>query len=208
MRFFICFFTGSGTILLLYCLIEEEVRNVEPSALKHLSKMDEDTLRRLMEAYGQDVWNYIYFFTKKRDIADDLSQEVFLKAYTHIQQFRGESSVKTWLLSIARNMAMNYTRTAYFRKVLLVDFIQRKESSSSAEQQTMERMGMNQLWNIVFNLQPKFREVLLLEAHYGLSMKEIAEMLGISEGTVKSRLYRARAKVGEAWKEELNYETI
>jgi RNA polymerase sigma-70 factor, ECF subfamily len=186
--------------------LSREVRKLDTDELKYVSQLDRDTFRRLMETYGQDVWHYIYFLTRQKDAADDLAQEVFLKAYTHIRGFRGESSVKTWLLTIARNLVTNYKRSAYFRRVLLVDYLQRKDTGASAEQLVMERFEASKLWSIVLQLPARYREVLLLEAHYGLSMKEMAGILGIQEGTVKSRLSRARAKVEKAWREVQSYE--
>jgi len=70
-------------------------------------------LTELMNAYGKDVWNFAFSMTKKWDQADDIAQEVFLKAYRNLHTFRSQSSVKTWLLAITRNMVLDY---AYFIK--------------------------------------------------------------------------------------------
>lgn len=176
--------------------------------LKYLTRMDDETLRRLMHTYGQDIWNYAYLITKRHDAADDIAQEVFVKAYTHIHQFRGESSVKTWLLAITRYASFNYRRSAFFRNVLLVGFVRSRGEGVSAEKQALDLIITDQLWEIVMRLPKKYREVLVLDAHYDMTLKEIANLLGISEGAVKSRLYRARAKVSESLKEEVEYGTI
>lgn len=65
----------------------------------------EQVLTDLMEAYGKDVWKYAYFMTLRAEAADDIMQETFLKAYMHLDRFRGGSSVKTWLFSITRHAA-------------------------------------------------------------------------------------------------------
>lgn len=129
--------------------------------------------------------------------ADDITQEVFLKVYRNLYSFRCESSVKTWLLAITRNMTLDYRKSAFLRKVTLVDaFTAREEqATASTEQEVMSKLTVNEMWDLVLKLPVKYREVLILFAHHQLSMKEIAELLGVSEGTVKSRLFHARNKI-------------
>jgi len=177
--------------------------------LKYLERWDDATFRQFVEHYSDDIWNYAYFMTKSREAADDVSQEVFIKAYYHIAQFRGQSSIKTWLLTIARHLALNHFRSAFVRKVMLVDYFVRNEASRSAEQEVLDQLASKQIWELVLALPRKHREVLVLDIHYGLSCKEMAGMLGIAEGTVKSRLSRARSKItAQLKKEEAVYETI
>ncbi|MFE5323500.1 RNA polymerase sigma factor [Paenibacillus sp. NPDC056579] len=162
-----------------------------------------EVLRDLMTTYGDDVWNFAYFLTRRADAADDISQEVFLIAYSKLYSFRGECSVKSWLLTIARNKSLHYLQSAFIRKVTLWDTVlYRKETSPSAEHIMFERLETKQLWEHVLTLPRKFREVLILDYHYGLPMKEIAELLQVSEGTVKSRLHRARHKLTALLKHE------
>jgi len=176
--------------------------------LQHLSRMDEFTLDKLMTAYGQAVWNYAYFLTKQRQLADDVTQDTFLKAYRHIADFRGQGSVQGWLFRIARNTASNYRRMAFLRKVTLLDVIERQGGSRSAEEEFMDAHVSNDIWRQVLQLSAPYREVLILDAKYDLSLQEIAELLGVSVGTVKSRLHRARAKLAAKLKEEKAYETV
>jgi len=77
-------------------------------------------LRELMEQYGQDVWNFVYALTRDADLSDDVSQDVFVKAYQKMDGFRGDASVKTWLLTIASNKVTDARRSAFFRRVKLV----------------------------------------------------------------------------------------
>jgi RNA polymerase sigma-70 factor (ECF subfamily) len=167
--------------------------------LKYLSESSDRKaiLQELMKAYGKDVWNYAFSMTRKWDQADDITQEVFIKVYRNLHTFRSESSVKTWLLAITRNMTLDYRRSAFLRKVTLVDLFTPAEKQPSTEQEVMEKMTVNEMWELVLKLPVKYREPLILYAHYQLSMKEIADMLGLSEGTVKSRLYHARSKLSK-----------
>lgn len=154
-----------------------------------------DVLHDLMTAYGNDVWNYAFLMCKRTDLADDITQDTFLKAYRHLSTFRGQSSVKTWLLTIARNTAFDYRKTGYFRRVFLSDSIEYNRAHPSAESEAMELLISNELWEQVLKLPVKLREALILYAHHQLKIKEIADMLNVSEGTVKSRIFKARMKL-------------
>ncbi|MBA2937290.1 RNA polymerase sigma factor [Paenibacillus sp. CGMCC 1.16610] len=170
--------------------------------LKHMNYLSETTdqkavLHNLMETYGNDVWNYAFTICRNTDLSDDITQDCFLKVYRNLTTFRGDASVKTWLLTITRNTAYDYLRKAFWRKVTHVGFIQSTGTSDSAENEVMEKLNARDMWKNVISLPPKYREILILHAHNQLSIKEIAAVLNISEGTVKSRLHRARLKVIE-----------
>ncbi|AQR78382.1 RNA polymerase sigma factor [Paenibacillus larvae] len=169
---------------------------------------DPDAFRDLMRQYGRDVWNYAFFLTKSSHVADDISQDVFVRAYTKLHTFRGESSVKTWLFTITRNLVMNHKHSAFIRKVTLVDFFQHEHEQKSAEERCLQDMNIREIWKLVLMLPDKYREVLVLDAKYELSTAEMAKLLGISEGTVKSRLHRARGLMNKKVKEGQGVETI
>jgi RNA polymerase sigma-70 factor (ECF subfamily) len=86
------------------------VNVLEKDYWKYSESMNSESFRDLMLTYGQDVWNYAFFMTQQAHLADDISQDVFFKAFSSIQTFRGESSIKTWLIAITRNIAINYRR--------------------------------------------------------------------------------------------------
>ena len=154
-------------------------------------------LDQLMTAYGKEVWNYAYSITRKWDMADDITQEVFIKVYRHIDSFRRDASVKTWLLTITRNTAIDFQRSAFFRKVTLSDWLEERGQRPSVEQESMEKWTINEMWDMVLKLPAKYREAIILFAHHQLSMKEMAQVLGVTEGTVKSRLFHARQKLSK-----------
>jgi len=165
--------------------------------------VDKNTiLEELMLAHGDDVWNYAFFMTRKKELADDIAQEVFVKVYERLYSFRGEASVKTWLLTITRNHVKDCWRSAWIRKVIPFGLHHRMEVSPSTETEVMNRLVTEEVWQVVLELPAKLREVLLLHAHHQLSHAEIARILSISEGTVKSRLHRARTKVSQLLKKE------
>lgn len=154
-------------------------------------------LHDLMAAYEKDVWNFAFSLTRRFDLADDIKQDVFVKVYDKLYSFRGDSSVKTWLLTITRHVTYNYLRSAFLRKVTLVEYITDNRFHSSAETEALDKIVTEDVWKKVLSLPIKLREVLVLYAHLELSINEIAHILQIPEGTVKSRLHNARKKMAQ-----------
>lgn len=172
--------------------------------LQHAEELSAMELRRLMELYGEDIWNYAYVITRNKHTADDVAQDVFIKAYQHYGTFRGESSLKTWLMKITRNTAISYQKQAFLRKVMLIgersvtyrlDGSDRGITSPSAESEFLYQEVTDEIWRIVLELPGKFRDPLVLSVHYQLSIEEISAVMGLSPGTVKSRIHRAKKKV-------------
>lgn len=176
--------------------------------LKYVDSLDAAGLEQLMNAYGEDVWNYALFLTGNEHLADDIVQDVFLRAYRGIAAFRGESSVKTRLFKITQRTAVNYRRSAFARKVLLLDTVRPNRTHRSAEAEFLDRMAADEIWRFILSLPVPFREVLLLDLKHGLTVEEMADIIGVPAGTVKSRLYRARAKVTQRLKEAAVHEQI
>ncbi len=170
--------------------------------LKHCSQIDRSEMERLVRSYWKDVWHFAFLLTKKYDVADDIAQETFIRAFRSLHSFRGESTVKTWLLKISRNLAVNHKRSSFFRKIVLLNTEEYGLSvAPSAEAAYWETQFADEIWELVLRLPVKQREVILLNAHYQMPLGEIAAMLGLPEGTVKSRLHRARRRL-EEWLQE------
>lgn len=87
---------------------------MELEGLQHSETMNEQQLREIMSRYGEDIWNYIYYLTKNSEQADDLAQEVFIKCYYRIGTYRGNSSFKAWLLTIAIILFFRTGNRAFF----------------------------------------------------------------------------------------------
>lgn len=163
--------------------------------LKHVDSVTVSELAVLMDQYGDDVWKYAFILTKNREQAKDIAQEVFIKAHYSIHTFRGQSTVKTWLLAITRNISLNYLSSSYFRRILLFGNVKMNQSSESAEMAYLSKQSAAEVWSIIIRLSHKLREVLVLDLEHDLSVQETAQLLKLPEGTVKSRLHRARKEV-------------
>lgn len=173
--------------------------------LSHITKIDNSIINDITKKYWNDVWNYVFLITKNYDHSSDITQDVFVKAFKSFSTYRGEAAVKTWLLIIARNTAYSYLRSAFFRKVILFDVVRSKEIGASAENQYFDKIFVNEVWAMVMQLPRHYREVIVLDAQFEMSIEEMSKFLSVSKGTVKSRIHRARKILANKIKEEGSY---
>jgi RNA polymerase sigma-70 factor (ECF subfamily) len=162
-----------------------------------LAAVDEDRyalLEELMTQYGQDVINLVYAYVKDRMQAEDIAQDAFLKAFTHLDQFQGKSSYKTWMYTIAINCAKDYLRSSFFRRwrPAADPVLETKASGSSAEDHVMESWERQAIWEAVLQLPVKYREAVVLYYREELTVSEISQILDMGEGAIRTRLRRAR----------------
>ncbi|MGG4443580.1 sigma-70 family RNA polymerase sigma factor [Brevibacillus fortis] len=162
-----------------------------------LQLTNEEKLTRLMGEYGDNIVQLAYLIVKDRGIAEDITQEVFLKAYRGLDQFRHQSSVKTWLYRIAINESRKYLRSWSFRQIFST-YLSKEETppekvdTANVESAVIGRMSKVQVAEQVMKLSPLYRKVMVLHYYEDLSIKEIAQVLDISEDTVRTQLSRAR----------------
>ncbi len=149
---------------------------------------------RVYKECRDPVYGYLLYMTKDASLAEDLSQETFLKIFLGLRRFRGESSVKTWALTVARNTFLAYARK---KRPLLLD---EQEMDSAAGQQgspedyMLKKEQGSLIQEVLMALNEQDRTVLILRDYERLSYAEAAKILGIEEGVLKSRLYRARQR--------------
>jgi len=192
--------------------VKPEDEGTEPRFIERLRAHDERAFNELVRMYERRVFVLVHRMLGRRDEAEDISQEVFVQVFKAIGQFRGDSKLSTWIFRIAVNLCKN--RTQYLNR--------RRSRDQSELEQLAERDAMDgakgatvaaierpddllsgkQLEAIVAQaiaaMEPEFREVLVLRDVEDLSYEEIAEIVGVKEGTVKSRIHRARAQLKEA----------
>ncbi len=165
--------------------------------------MTEYELEQMMNQYGDYIARTCYIYLKDWALAEDAVQEVFIKAYKHMSEFRKESSEKTWLTSIAINICKNYVRTSWFRKVQIG--IEKIEAYNTLEDELLNQINQSELLKQVMDLPIKYREVILLYYYQDFKINEIVEILGISESSIKMRLNRGRKKLKDDFEEECIY---
>lgn len=150
-------------------------------------------LEEWMDAYGKDVIHIAYSYVHNYHKAEDLAQDVFLRAWRNYGSFQGQSSIKTWLLSITANRCKDYLRSWSAKHEVSDDgSILQTVPVSDTEEQVAAQLERDRLWQTVHQLPEKYREVLVLYYERELSGSEVSEVLGISEQAVRTRLHRGR----------------
>jgi len=151
----------------------------------------------LVTKYQPKVFSMALSFTRNREAADDLSQEVFLKAYLALPRFHGRSEFGTWLYRISINHVRDYLRKKGRAKEVPLDDVREisfsdKEQTERAEREKEAEARRTLVQRVVQTLPEKYRVILTLRDIQGLAYEEIGGILRLSPGTVDSRLHRAR----------------
>ena len=156
-----------------------------------------DELYRL---YATDVLRVSYYYLGNRTQAEDVTQDVFVRLITN-RPVLEPGREKAWLLKVALNRCRDLWRGAWFKKIVLGHPAFELFPAPDEIGPAADRYALAEAVN---RLGPEFKEVVLLFYYQGFSVAEIAEILGIAEGTVSSRLSRARIKLKEELKGDVN----
>ncbi len=162
---------------------------------------DSDAFCVLAEAYERRIYSLAFHFCRDRQDAEDLSQEVWLKAYSAVSSFRFESSFYTWLRKIAINCFLNYRRAAASKQGA-PEWVSEETATEQTPhaRDTWETSLHNQLvigrvMNALSDVTPQQRLIFLLKHQEGLTYEEISRSVGCSVGTVKKSVARTIAKL-------------
>lgn len=175
--------------------------------------MDEITMERLviekkeiiiyelMDQYGQEILQLSYSYVKNRELAEDLTQDIFVKCYQSLHTYKGKSKIRTWLWRIAINHCKDYLKSWYKNHVFLSsdEYIYSGESGHSTEQAVIRQDEEERLAHSVMRLPIKYREVIYLHYFEEMPIREMAQVLSINNNTVKTRLRRAKALLKDSW---------
>lgn len=158
---------------------------------------EEAAFEELVRRYRNDVYGLSYHFLRNREEAWDVSQEVFIKAYRSLNQFRGEAGFKTWILRIAANHCKDHFKkrrvpTVSMDALPTQDFFASQSDPGQALRNTELGAAIQQALD---GLPAKHRMAFVLREFEDMSYKEMAEVMACSEGTVMSRLHHARKKL-------------
>lgn len=152
-------------------------------------------VERLIEQYGQEVYKIAYFYMKETQLAEDVFQEVFYKVIKNYHKFNHQSSEKTWLIRITINTCKDMLRTSWIKRVTTFGVLQDSENEYEKPYDIEKKETNKELYELIQRLPQKYKEILLLFYYKDLTYEEISEILQIPEGTVRSRLSRAREKL-------------
>ncbi|HEY4122831.1 MAG TPA: sigma-70 family RNA polymerase sigma factor [Byssovorax sp.] len=181
----------------------------EARFVARLVARDEAAFTELIVAYERRVFALVFRMLGRRDEAEDLAQEVFVQVFKAIDQFRGDAKLSTWIYRIAVNLCKNRTKYNSRRHAGEqddVDAMAERVPFSAAKgvsvadvsrpDELVEGMQLEAVVKrAIAEIEPEFREVLILRDVEDLSYEEIAAVTGLPDGTVKSRIHRARGQL-------------
>ena len=166
--------------------------NEEQLLVQSVQRGEMPAFQELVEKYKQKVYYMALDMTGNHHDAEDLSQEVFIKVFGAIKDFRGDSKLSSWLYRIAMNTCIDKTRRKRLKLVELDERVAEKPSSGDDPQRAMEaRSTQKQIDQALQKLPPRQRCIFVMRHYNEMMLREIAENLKISEGTVKAQLFRA-----------------
>lgn len=185
--------------------------NQEQELIERAQRGDQEAFCLLARGYERRIYALAFHFTRDRHDAEDLSQDVWLKAYRAIGTYRGEANFYTWLRQIAVNTLMNQQRRGLssmwnsdkkaFRLGELVSLDQlglaEVEPAHHAEDGFHQKMMVDRVMVALTDLTPKQRMIFLLKHREGMTYEEISLACGASAGTIKKALFRTVSKLRE-----------
>jgi RNA polymerase sigma-70 factor (ECF subfamily) len=165
----------------------------ERELLRAIAAGDGDALGSLYRLRGGELLAYLAGVCRDEQVAQELLQDTMLKAWRHAATYRGDASPRTWLYAIARRTARDYLRRPGSLTVPDADLDEHPAPwPDEPEAGALASAGTETILAAFGKLSPLHREVLLLVALHGLTVREAAEVLEVAEGTVKSRLHHGR----------------
>jgi RNA polymerase sigma-70 factor (ECF subfamily) len=164
----------------------------EHGLIRQAQDGDRTACAALAERYWGRLFRWLYRLARDRHAAEDLAQDTFLKAFAHLHQFRPGSNFAAWLFRIGHNLFANHCRARPRRDPLPEEL---PDPGDGPEAAALSREALHDLGRALDRLPAPFRAALLLRAEEGLSFREIAEVLGLTEETARWRVFKARQKL-------------
>ena len=176
----------------------------ELAVIRKVQDGDVNAFEDLVSAYEKKVYNLALRMTGNPQDAEDMAQESFLKAYSSLPSFRGDSRFSVWLYRIVSNVCLDYLRKKNKRGTVSLSVedddgedtqLDLPDTSQSPEEVLEKKLTRDAVRRGLDSLPPDARQILLLREIEGLSYEEIGEAMNLEPGTVKSRIFRARKKL-------------
>ncbi|RNF40526.1 RNA polymerase sigma factor SigX [Planococcus salinus] len=158
--------------------------------------MKDSVFHRLYDQYHQDVFQFLIYLVKNRHLAEELMHEVYIRVFKAYDRFEGKSSEKTWLFSIAKNVAIDHFRKAAVRKKHSMDHFDWETQQLVSHERIPEEVSMlNEdkvlLYQTLDTCTGDQKMVIIMRFFQDLSIAETAEVLGWTQGKVKTTQHRA-----------------
>ena len=176
----------------------------ELALIRAMQRGDQEAFAKVLAAYEKQVYNLCLRMTANHEDAADLTQEAFLKVWRGVGNYKFESSFSTWIFRLTSNVCIDFLRSKKRRPT--ISLTQEEEQDGAAElevpdaaplpeEQLLQRERQREIAAAMTQLDEEFRMILTLRVLDDLSYEQIAEVMDLKVGTVKSRLARARTKL-------------
>ena len=189
-----------------------DIRNLPDADLVSLAQEGKEAAyRELIRRYERPVFSLIFRMVRDREIAEDLAQDTFIKVLNHIDRYRPEFKLSSWLFKIANNVAIDHLRKRQLETVSIdgsphaasAAEVEATQMDVAARQETaLEEMEAKEIGKAIEgaieSLRPEYRSCIMLRHVEGRSYEEIAATLDLPLGTVKTYIHRARHQLREA----------
>ena len=177
-----------------------ETEDKDIALVTRIAEGDKVAFRTLFDAYGERVFRYTYRMVNDRSLAEEVTNDVMLEVWKGAHKFEGRSKASTWVLGIARHLALNAIRG---KRLITVDLDTTPEIADSRQTDAVARdrdtVGQK-LRDALARLSADHREVVELTFFHGYSYQEVAEVTGCPENTVKTRMFHAKKQLCAALK--------
>lgn len=179
-------------------------REQEALTVQRVLDGNADEYEKLVLEYQKNVYNLALRMTGDPEDAADMAQEAFIKAYNSLSGYRGDSKFSVWLYRIVSNVCLDFLRAKKRRQTVSLSVtdddgedtkLDIADESQSPERIFERAMTRDAVRRGLAALTPEYRQILILRELQGMSYEEIAAVLGLESGTVKSRIFRARKKL-------------
>jgi RNA polymerase sigma-70 factor (ECF subfamily) len=175
------------------------MKDIEAIWLQEARAGDADAFSRLVQAYQTPVYNLAYRMLGNSTEAEDAAQEAFIRAYTRLETYNPAHKFSSWLLAIASHYCVDVLRKRRLHCVSFDDLTPLVElagpRTTQPEQVVVQQQDASAVQELLKALSPDYRTPVILRYWYDMSYREIAETMGVSVGTIKTRLHRARARL-------------
>ncbi len=149
------------------------------------------------------IYRVVLRIVHSEDVAEELVQEAFIKYYENRHRLADSAQARYWLIRVSKNMALNYyKRKGREYRAYEKAFYEPKAEQQTGETRLLRKESAEKVQDVLRQLPQKLREVMVLKEYGGLSYREIGEVMGISEGNVKVRVFRAREQLAKLMEED------
>ncbi|MDO5391465.1 MAG: RNA polymerase sigma factor [Eubacteriales bacterium] len=167
--------------------------------------MENEAFNKIYENYAKQVYHFLLNLSGNHDIAEELTQETFVKAYLNLDNFRGECRLNVWLCQIGKNLYFNYIKKEA-RYVPISEIIHMPSDGKSVEDMVLSTDSVKEFMHAISELPEPYQSVFVYHIFSQMSYSEIGAMLLKTDTWVRVTYYRAKKKLQSILKEEMRYE--